>query len=619
MTETPLNWSPCTGCTCSNHSLPSFDFPPDRHTLSPNLAGLTSSNDTPSETEEATLREAIVSCEAKIREIDTEEAQLTQFVADMQSYISLAEKNANTLRQERRAISDAVTERKHLLNPVRRLPTEILLRIFRLTIVFPIPRSNSVEGDEEGWNFYPPENTLCKIEGVCKQWYEVVLSFPELWPFPNISITDRNFGDDAQGMVYAHRLGLQLDRSRNQLLSLSIWNDVVHSSFTKLPAVITAILSTISFRVESLHLYLPVEMFADIPSFLLCLPSLTELCLHPTDPGAIDVYRGIDLFVCPNLRLLHVVDVMMPLRSFHLPWTQISTFTSDSGYYQQQSCSISPLSALQIMRRSLVLEECHMRFEVEEFEEQWTGEVFPVVCPSLRTLSLASWGFEDHLPLKQLAERIKLPVLSNLRVACRESYYGRESIETFTAICGLIERSGPPQITTLYFNHGCVLEDDVLRVLRMCPSLEDIRLTDVDEGAVGDQALLLLTLGVDGVVPVVPRLHTFHLSGNTSFSMQTFVDMVESRWILADVQSPPARRLGEVNLCQFLRAEDEADEDKVERISVLSALDVYKVQGLNISRSGRQLFVEVLISLCHVVLHHCRTRNCYTIEKVSVQ
>ncbi|KAK0505424.1 hypothetical protein EDD18DRAFT_337770 [Armillaria luteobubalina] len=144
MTGTPLNWSHCTGCTCSNHSLPSFDFPPDRHTLSPNLAGLTSSNDTP-ETEEATLRETIVSCEAEIRKIDTEEAQLTQFIADMQSYISLAEKNVNTLRQERRAISDAATERKHLLNPVRRIPVEILLRIFRLTIVFPIPRSDSFE------------------------------------------------------------------------------------------------------------------------------------------------------------------------------------------------------------------------------------------------------------------------------------------------------------------------------------------------------------------------------------------------------------------------------------------------------------------------------------------
>ncbi len=52
-----------------------------------------------------------------------------------------------------------------------------------------------------------------------------------------------------------------------------------------------------------------------------------------------------------------------------------------------------------------------------------------------------------------------------------------------------------------------------------------------------------------------------------SFNVQVFVDMVESRWTLAHAQSPPVRRLGEVNLCRFLDTEnsDEPDEDEVER------------------------------------------------------
>ncbi|KAK0194779.1 hypothetical protein F5146DRAFT_1219671 [Armillaria mellea] len=583
MTGIPLIWSPCTGCICPNHNLPSHDFLPDRHTLGPSLASLTRSNDPPSETEETTILEAIASCDAEIRKIDTDEAQLTRFIADMKSCISLAEKKVNTLRQERRAISDAVMEWRQLLNPVRRLSAKILLRIFRLTIVFPIPRSNSGKGYDAGWNFYPTENMLWTIEGVCKQWNKVVVSSPELWSFPNITITDYNFGNDARGIAYARRLGLQLHRSKNHPLSLSIWNDVDHSSFTNLPTAITTILFTFSPSVDRLHLYLPAEMFANIPSFHLSLPSLRELCLFPTDIGAIEHYQGLDLFRCPSLRFLHVVDMMAPQRSFHLPWTQISTFTCDSGLYQEVSGSLDLLSATQILRRSMNLEECHMRFELESLEDRWTEEVLPVVCPSLRTLSLASWGFEYQLPLKQLAERIELPALTSLKVACCGNYYERESIETFTAICDLIERSGPPQITTLHFDHGCVLEDDILHVLRICLSLEDIRLTNVDEGAVSDKTLLLLTLGVDGVLPAVPRLHTFHLSGNMSFGMQRVFDMVESRWILATTQSPPVRRLGEVNLCRFLRAEDEPDEDEVESISVLSALDIYKAQGLNVT------------------------------------
>ncbi len=39
--------------------------------------------------------------------------------------------------------------------------------------------------------------------------------------------------------------------------------------------------------------------------------------------------------------------------------------------------------------------------------------------------------------------------------------------------------------------------------------------------------------------------------------------------------------LEEVNLCRFHRAEDEKGEEEVERITVLSTLDIYEAQGLN--------------------------------------
>ncbi|SJL15132.1 uncharacterized protein ARMOST_18617 [Armillaria ostoyae] len=584
MTGAPLNWSPCTGCTCPNHNLPPHDFPPNRHTLTPNLAGLTSSNDPPSETEEATLRERIVSCDMEIRKFDTDEAQLTDFIADMKSRISLAEQKVDALRQERQAIRDAITQTKRLLNPVRRLPAEILLRIFHLTTVFPIPHSYSIEGDDEGWNFYPTENMLWTIERVCKQWNKVAVSFPELWSFINVIVTNDNFGDDARGIAYTRRLGLQLDRSKNHLLSLSIWNDVHRSSFTKLPTAIATILFSFSTRVKCLHLYLPADMFASMPSYHFSLPSTIDLCLFPTDVGVIDDYHGLDLFRCPSLRSLRIVDVLCPLHSFHLPWAQIHSFTSESAFYQDEPSGPVPSSAIRLMRSLVNVEECHFhRFGSESFDDDMTGEALPVVCSNLRTLSLSSWGQDNHEPLAQFADMIKLPALMSLQTACCSNYYWRETPETFTAIRNLLERSGPPHITILHFDRGQVLGDDFLHILRTCPSLEDIRLTDVDEGAVSDQTLLQLTLSADGALCVVPRLHTLHLSGNMSFSMQIFVDMVESRWILSHVQSPPVRRLSEVNLCRFHRAEDEKDEDEVERITVLSALDVYKTQGLNVT------------------------------------
>ncbi|KAK0207228.1 hypothetical protein IW262DRAFT_667649 [Armillaria fumosa] len=567
MMETPFSWSPCGGCACPNHNLPSHDFPPDRHFLDdPSLARLACSNDKPSDIEVATLQAMISSYEADIHDIDVEESCLTQFIADMKNSISRAEQNVHALRQERQSISDAIIERKRILNPVRRLPAEILLRIFRLIATFPIPRSHSENEDEEGWDFHAPKNMLWTIEGVCKPWNMVVTSFPELWSSINIVITDDNFSDTARGIAYSRLLGTQLDRSQNQLLSLCIWDDDDHSSFLKLPTAITIILFSFSTRLQNLHLYLPAHMISEIPSLHLTLPSLNELCIFPTNLGAMEHYQELYLFRCPNLRSMHVVDVVAPLFHFQLPWTQITTFTSDSAQYFEHPSGPNPRTCLLIMQRLTQLEECHLRLELGTPEGDWSGEPLPVVCSNLRVLGLSSWGFGSHMPLKELLDDLVAPTLRHLRVVCCQNYNQRDSEETFAAIRSLLERSGPPHITTLHFDHGCVLKEDLLQVLKTCPTLEDIRLADIDDGAVNDETLLQLTLRVDGTAPLVRRLHTLHISGAMSFNVQVFVDMVESRWTLAHAQSPPVQRLHEV-----------------ERITVLSALDVYRAQGLDVT------------------------------------
>ncbi|PBK94179.1 hypothetical protein ARMGADRAFT_1078893 [Armillaria gallica] len=217
------------------------------------------------------------------------------------------------------------------------------------------------------------------------------------------------------------------------------------------------------------------------------------------------------------------------------------------------------------MQKLTQLEECHLRLEIETPPDDWTGEALPVVCSVLRVLVLSSWGFYEDLPLKDLVYELVTPALTQLQVVCCPNFRQRESEETFIAIRALLERSGPPPITTFHFDHGWVLQEDLLQVLKTCPTLEDICLTDLDDGAISDETLLQLTLKVDGTTPLVPRLHTLHISGVMWFKVQVFVDMVESRWTLAHAQSPPVRRLGEVNLCRFLGTEssDEPDEDEV--------------------------------------------------------
>ncbi|KAK0462351.1 uncharacterized protein EV420DRAFT_1734549 [Desarmillaria tabescens] len=544
MAGIPLNWSPCTGCTCPNHHITSYDFSPDRYILKdPNLARLAGSNDQPLEGEVITLQAMIASYKADIRDIDTEASRLVQFIAEMRGRISLVEQKVDALCQERQSISDAIIEREKILNPVRRLPAEILVRIFHSTIDFPVSRSYNV--DDHQWHFHPGENTLWEIEKVCREWKTVALSFPELWSSINIVINDDNFGDHSHGNAYIRWLGRQLDRSKNYPLALSVWNDDDDSTFTKLPPALTAILYSFSTHVECLHLYLTSKIFSAMPLLHLSLPSLKSVCLFPTDIQVMDGYENLDLFLCPVLRRLHIVEVQRVSHCFRLPWMQITHFRSEYGDLLHASQPV-----LHDMRKLTHIEECHLVLEAESSEG------------------------ENDLPVKQVADRLKLPALEKLQIARFPNDRPRESDETFTAVCGLLERSRSPHITTLHFDHGCTLEEDLLQILRTCLTLEDVRLTDVDEGAITDEILLQLTLRVDGTTPLVPRLHTLHISGPMTFNMQTFVDMVESRWTLAHAQSPPVQRLDEVNLCRFLETEDEPDEDEVERITILSALDV---------------------------------------------
>ncbi|PBK58288.1 hypothetical protein ARMSODRAFT_983969 [Armillaria solidipes] len=208
----------------------------------------------------------------------------------------------------------------------------------------------------------------------------------------------------------------------------------------------------------------------------------------------------------------------------------------------------------------------------------------PLGFSSLRILTVSKWSYQDYIPLVQVLDRLTLPALKELQVSCsREDLL--DSDDTFTAIHNLLDRSGPPPISVLHFDHAEVLAGGFLNVLRTCPTLEDIRLTSVNKGAIRGETLLQLTLKVDGTAPLVPRLHILHISGKISFDMRTFVNMVESRWTLAHVQTPPLRRLSEVNLCRFIDADDGQDEakDEVEHITVLSALEVYKEQGMNVT------------------------------------
>ncbi|KIY62750.1 hypothetical protein CYLTODRAFT_319223, partial [Cylindrobasidium torrendii FP15055 ss-10] len=77
-------------------------------------------------------------------------------------------------------IEDAIRARRHVLAPVRRLPTEILRQIFLLTVNH-IPERSAEANGVDWWSFKDPECTLWAMELVCQQWRAVAMGYPQLW------------------------------------------------------------------------------------------------------------------------------------------------------------------------------------------------------------------------------------------------------------------------------------------------------------------------------------------------------------------------------------------------------------------------------------------------------
>ncbi len=178
------------------------------------------------------------------------------------------------------------------------------------------------------------------------------------------------------------------------------------------------------------------------------------------------------------------------------------------------------------------------------------GGVYPLTCARLRSLNLVSHRAFSYnrwaTALKQILSRLTLPELTTLRVDCMS----REEADTFTSIRELITTRSYCPITVLYFDHGIILEDDILHILRTTPTLEDVRLTHVDVSL--DKTLAELTPKFDGTTVLVPRLKVLHTGGNIVFDIDIFVNMVEARWNIPPLNFTSMQRLKEVHVYRLL-------------------------------------------------------------------
>ncbi|KAK0225275.1 hypothetical protein IW262DRAFT_673562 [Armillaria fumosa] len=536
-------WAPCSGCPCPNHHLPSCTFAVE-HSLSDDhkWMHLTHSNNPPSQYEETVLFTTISTYDEQIQAIELEKSNLEAFSLTLKAQIVVVSQKIEVLREEHARVAKVARERRNLLNPIRRLPPEVLNHIFLNTIDFPVSRTpiiqNTAKDSEEAleippnWEFNATENSLWSITGVSTNWRSVSLSSPRLWSYINIFITNSNFADYS----YIRQLGLQLDRSAKHPLSMSICHITEESTAENIPLQLVAVLFSFSTCIRELHLFLPWTLFCQMAALRLSLPSLEKLSILCTDGIYPVEYLNLRLLsFAPRLRALEVVDLVDPQERFKIPWRQLKMYRSDHAHqpvYPFRHIGPRAHHHLNVLRKLPQVEECVLRLGDSSEEAEFGNEVYPLICPQLHMLDISSWNIdyeEQDSVFQQVADRLVLPKLSVLKVACSQ----RDNCETpdvFSSLCHLLQRSQSP-ITVLHFDHGRILTKDLLQLFRSAPTLEDLRLTRLGTGVFTQKVMETLTIDhASSEDLILPHLGILYMPSE-AVKVPDLVRMIRSRRI----------------------------------------------------------------------------------------
>ncbi|KAF9049639.1 hypothetical protein BDZ89DRAFT_1057519 [Hymenopellis radicata] len=578
-------WQSCISadCPCPNHRIPMHTSPPLDSMLDNNPAfhHLTRTNNVPSPAEDNTIQGMILDFESRYMAAGSNADKLRALQSDFAAKMLQINTQLQVLEEERTRLSQCIADRRRLLAPSRRIPSEILTHIFSLTIDFPAEEFSMEAPDREIlWQFDAKESPLWTMELVCKRWRKEVLESPKLWSFINIFITNDHFADDDDR--YLLRLALHLSRAGLSQLSICICDQSDHASSSfkdQLPSCIPILLMPFATRIEELYFMLPLTMLAECRA---CTLRVLNTCFDDVEDGVFPTLEVFDMAPC--LETLETFDIETPLQTLPIQWDRITRYTS--GHFFKPSRALlyggpSPPHIVEILRQATHLQELVVILE-NPFDTFLNGDVTCCHLASLTMLSHPDTTDSNARPISEVLNRTTFPNLCRLRLkksGSQEVVDGARSLdgpldgpETFHAVADCVSRSRCP-LSTFIYDNGEILHEDLSNILHLTPTLADLRLTNIGASQITNELLNELFVRENGET-LVPLLRTFYISGLLQFDGDVFAGMVQSRW-----SSAP---LHEIGICWFVDNNEEGDWEKneLEQQVVTNHLQAYTSKGL---------------------------------------
>ncbi|KAK0221201.1 hypothetical protein EDD85DRAFT_1028408 [Armillaria nabsnona] len=439
---------------------------------------LLSCNDPPVDSERTAL-------EAVVREGEAKLSSLPQRMAAVRETLKIL------LAEQARTVK-YITDAKSLLNPVRRLPGDVLIEIF--TACLPEYTEDSLNAKRAPW----------ALSKVCVSWRQTALASAGLWA--NVHLEMDLY---ANHMESVFRLGTILDRAGKHLLRVYIKG---HKDFSHHP-VFAMILPT-SARWKSLDVTASLRSFRLFNSISHCLPLLETLKIkvssfHRSDirPDSTGVYGFCQ---APRLRELSVTQQLVSgapffSRLFALPLEKISelylTSTTSDAVSLLQYNGAKHLVTFVITLVASEDRALPQRIEIPVIRQ--TG------LQNLALVGSAVW----------LRSRLRLPALQRLGLFPSEG-----------PVIPMISEHTAPALTKLTISADDSIQGRALtNMLQWTPNLSAMILYTIIKD---DTLFTALGRSRDGDFELVPHLKIFSLKGTQLEFLdhgRIITEMVESR------------------------------------------------------------------------------------------
>lgn len=241
--------------------------------------------------------------------LEERKAELSTFAEE----IELARAQVQRLEQQRDQVKGVVEELEALVSPVRRMPTDIMARVFEhCTWDQTAPRAD-------------PRVAPLLLGQVCRSWRYLLFSLPSLWTTLQLDLPSTT--RDWEALVQSKSLSMHVWLSRSKALPISLFLNHAKGSLIPWHALmhLDKEILTLGCRLKDLTLHFSSRSLACLLTFTQSpLPYLQHLELQNTNSlPTSENPPPVVLHSAPSLKSLSLSWCSLDLRNFQVPWAQL--------------------------------------------------------------------------------------------------------------------------------------------------------------------------------------------------------------------------------------------------------------------------------------------------------